>query len=352
MDIRGILSDKKFLNVAKEISFDELLTEPLNKDPSNTIIGYINQFSLYKKFKLIFKRYLIDFLNLFLKEKKIYQKSRSVEEVKLKYEKIAGSYIDEFYDHEKSEDGTLKKKNFVGFNHHENKIYLIKGGSPLDPTINIVSKFCNHHNLKSLIEVGAGELTTLYPVIKKIKNLNFISALELSPNRLKHGNLFLKEKGIHIDHLIACDASNIPYENNSFDISFTQYCIEQVPQLAKKIIDEMIRISSKYVIIIEPSFQFSNKITKNRILYKGFPMLKDNHFKNLNAKIIYRDGLPFTRYALYSEITILEKITKNEGKPILRHPTNYKKIELNNEFMIYGENKIKINDGIIDFSKI
>ena len=106
MDIRGILSDKKFLNVAKEISFDELLTEPLNKDPSNTIIGYINQFSLYKKFKLIFKRYLIDFLNLFLKEKKIYQKSRSVEEVKLKYEKIAGSYIEEFYDHEKSEDGT------------------------------------------------------------------------------------------------------------------------------------------------------------------------------------------------------------------------------------------------------
>ena len=352
MDFKKILLDKDSLNDMKEISFDELLTEPLNKDPSNTDIEYIYKFSLYKKFKLIVKRYLIDFLNIFLKEKKIYQKNRSVEEVKSKYEKIAGSYIDEFYNHEKSEDGTLKKRDYVGFNHHENKIYLIKGGRSIDPSINIVSKFCNHHNLKSLIEVGAGELTTLYPVIKKVNNLDFISALELSPNRLKHGNSFLKEKGIQIDHLIACDASNIPYEDNSFDISFTQYCIEQVPQLAKKIIDEMIRISSKYVIIIEPSYQFSNKITKNRILHKGFPMLKENHFKNLNAKIIYRDGLPFTRYALYGEITILEKITKNEGKPILRHPTNYQKIELDNEFMIYGENKIKIKDGIIDFSKV
>ena len=61
--------------------------------------------------------------------------------------------------------------------------------------------------------------------------------------------------------LIACDASNIPYEDNSFDISFTHYCIEQVPHLAKKIIDEMIRISSKYILIVEPSYQFSNKIT-------------------------------------------------------------------------------------------
>ena len=335
MDIKKTILDKKFLGEIREINFSELLKEPLNKDPLAAEIEYIHQFSLYRLFKLRVKRYLINFLNLFLKEKKVYNKSRSIKEVKEKYEKIAGSYIDNTYDYEKREQGNFEKKDFVAFNHHEKKIYLIKGGRAINPSINLVSKFCNYHNLESIIEVGAGELTTLYPIIKRVNNLNFISALELSPNRLKHGNAFLKKKNIRIDHLIACDASNIPYENNSFDISYTQYCIEQVPHLAKKIIDEMIRISSKYVVIVEPSYQFSNKITRNRILHKGFPMLNDHHFKNLDAKIIYRDGLPFTRYALYAEVTILEKINKCDAKPILRYPAGFKK-----------------NDNIIDFSNI
>tara|TARA_B100000902_G_C27253583_1_gene886607 strand:+ start:412 stop:1419 length:1008 start_codon:yes stop_codon:yes gene_type:complete len=335
MDIKKTVLDNKNLGEIREISFDELLKEPLNKDPLAAEIEYIHQFSLYKLFKLRVKRHLINFLNLFLKEKKVYNKMRSVKEVKEKYEKIAGTYIDDTYDYEKREQGTLEKKDFVAFNHFDKKIYLIKGSRGINPTINLVSKFCNYHNLESLIEIGAGELTTLYPIIKRVNNLKFISALELSPNRLKHGNAFLKEKNIQIDHLVACDASNIPYEDNSFDISYTQYCIEQVPHLAKRIINEMIRISSKYVITVEPSYQFSNKITRNRILHKGFPMLNEHHFKNLNAKIIYRDGLPFTRYALYGEVTILEKVNKCDGKPILRYPTGFKK-----------------DDEIIDFSNI
>ncbi|ETA70338.1 class I SAM-dependent methyltransferase [Candidatus Pelagibacter ubique] len=334
MDIKKTLLDKKFLGETSEISFDKLLKEPVK----NSLISHIkniHQFSLYKLFKLIVKRYLVDFLNLFIKEKKVYNENRSVREVKAKYEKISGLYIDKFNDEEKMEEGILKKKDFLAFNNHENKIYLIKGGRAIKPITNIVSRFCNHHNLKSLIEVGAGELTTLYPIIKKINNLKFISALDLSPNRLKHGKAFLKKKNIQIDHLIACDASNIPYEDNSFDISFTHYCIEQVPHLAKKIIDEMIRISSKYILIVEPSYQFSNNITRRNILNKGFPKLNDSHFKSSKAKVIYRDGLPFTRYSNYAEITVLEKINKCDGKPILRYSPSFKK-----------------NDEIIDFSNI
>ncbi|WP_072091029.1 class I SAM-dependent methyltransferase [Candidatus Pelagibacter communis] len=334
MDIKKTLLDRKFLGETSEISFDKILKEPV-KNSLTSHIKNIHQFSLYKLFKLIVKRYLVDFLNLFIKEKKVYNENRSVREVKAKYEKISGLYIDKFYDEEKMEEGILKKKDFLAFNNHENKIYLIKGGRAIKPITNIVSRFCNHHNLKSLIEVGAGELTTLYPIIKKINNLKFISALDLSPNRLKHGKAFLEKKNIQIDHLIACDASNIPYEDNSFDISFTHYCIEQVPHLAKKIINEMIRISSKYILIVEPSYQFSNNITRRNILNKGFPKLNDSHFKSSKAKVIYRDGLPFTRYSNYAEITVLEKITKCDGKPILRYSPSFKK-----------------NDEIIDFSNI
>ncbi len=337
MDIKKILLEKNFIKEIKELSFEETL-----QIPSNEEIRYLNNISLYRVFKLFIKRYLVNFINFFLNKKINYDKERSVENVKAKYEQIAGSYIEYFYNEEKKID------NFTAYNHFEKKIYSIKGERSIDPPINVISKFCNHHNIKSLIEIGAGELTTLYPIIKKTDNINFISALDLSPNRLRSGNEFLNKNGHSINHLIACDASNIPYKDNSFDLVFTQYCIEQVPLLAKKIIDEMIRISSKYIIIIEPTYEFSNRITRNRILLKGFPILKKSHFKNKSSKIIYRDGLPFTRFELYAELTILEKNNKFDGKPVLCHPLNKQKIELNNEFITYGKDKIKIKEGIID----
>ncbi len=73
MDIKKTVLDNKNLGEIREISFDELLKEPLNKDPLAAEIEYIHQFSLYKLFKLRVKRHLINFLNLFLKEKKSLQ---------------------------------------------------------------------------------------------------------------------------------------------------------------------------------------------------------------------------------------------------------------------------------------
>ncbi len=346
MDIKKILFHTYSEQNIKEISLDEILQNPsIGGSSGNEEVRYLSQISFYRLFKLKIKRYLVNFINIFLKKKINYNKERSVENVKTKYEKIAGSYIDLFYNDKKN-----GIDNYLGYNHFEKKIYLIKEGRSIDAPVNIISEFCDHFKINSLIEIGAGELTTLYPIIKKNNKFNFVSALDLSPSRLKSGNQFLNKNNIKINHLIACDASNIPYKDNSFDLVYTQFCIEQVPLLAKKIIDEMIRISSKYIIIIEPSYEFSNEISRNRILLKGFPILKNKHFQNPNSKILFRDGLPFTRFELYAEMTILEKINKCDGTPILCHPINKKKIELDKEYAIYNENKIEINEGVIDLS--
>ena len=349
MLFKKLSTDKKQYQIIKEIDFEELLNLPL---ASSEEVKYLNQFSFIRTIKLIIKRFLIDKINLFLKKKINYNSQREIENVKAKYDKISGDYIDLFYNDDKNKriDSAVIKSSTV-FNHFENKIY-IRGGKSVDPTINIVSQFCNNYDLKSLLEVGAGELTTLFPIVKKTNSLKFVSALDLSLNRLKHGKEFLKKQGMNINQYVACDASNIPYKDNSFDIIFTQECIEQVPLLAKKIIDEMIRVSSKYVVIIEPSYEFSNKITRNRILHKGFPILEKKHYENKKSKIIYRDGLPFTRYELYEELVILEKINKIDGDPVLLHPITKEKIEITEEFAIFGDNKVKLKDGIFDLSDL
>jgi ubiquinone/menaquinone biosynthesis C-methylase UbiE len=326
MDFKEITSSKKFFRSMRELSFEEAKQIEDNHFIDDRFINLC---------KLVLKRYLIDFINLFLKKKKEYDINRSIENVKSKYDNISGSYI-EFH-------GDNEDNKFTGYNHYDKKPYLIDGGSLSSPA-NIISQLYNHYDLKSIIEIGAGELTTLFPVLQKIKKVDFVAGLDLSFKRLQKGKNFLDNNKKKINQLVACDASNLPYKDNSFDLVFTHYCIEQVPLLAKQIISEMIRISSKYVIVIEPSYEFSNKITKARILNKGFPILKKSHFKNTKSKIIYRDGLPFTRYALYGEVTIIEKIDKISGKPKLCHPITKKNIELNNDI------RIKVKDGIIDLS--
>jgi len=80
----------------------------------------------------------------------------------------------------------------------------------------------------------------------------------------------------------------------------------------------MIRVSSKYVIFIEPSYEFSNSYTRNKILVKGYPIFKSKMFKNKKSKIIYRDGMPYSRFVNYAELVILEKKEKLQGNPILK----------------------------------
>tara|TARA_A100001011_G_scaffold389035_1_gene469789 strand:- start:74 stop:1087 length:1014 start_codon:yes stop_codon:yes gene_type:complete len=335
MDIQKISTDQSLFNVSKELHFNEI------KDLMDT--HHVSKFNL---FKFTVKRLLIDLFNFFSNKKKEYNSNRAIENVKSKYDKISGSYIEYYY----GEEGD-KTNDFVAYNHFEKKIYLVNGNCMSTPA-NIISKLCNYYNLKSILEVGAGELTTLLPVVKKSKNINFISGLDLSLNRLKKGKELFNKNNQEINQLIVCDASKLPYQDYSFDICYTHYCIEQVPMLAKKIIDEMIRVSSKYIVIIEPSYEYSNKITKNRILEKGFPILKKKHFKNINANILYRDGLPFTRYALYGEITVLEKVKKLDGIPSLCHPISKHKMEIAENFLKYKNNEINIKDGIINLSNL
>ena len=67
---------------------------------------------------------------------------------------------------------------------------------------------------------------------------------------------------------------------------------------------------------------------------------------------MYRDGLPFTRYALYGEITVLEKVKKLEGIPSLCHPISKHKMEIRENFLKYENNEINIKDGIINLSNL
>jgi SAM-dependent methyltransferase len=296
MNIKELINNKNIFKDIKEIDINEAQK-----------IDDLYQINLFDKSKLLIKRFLLNIINFLFNKKINYSNSRDLDAVKRKYDQISGSYIYEF---------EKEISSYLAYNHFEKKIYFIKSRQ-IDHPSNFILNFCNEHSLNSIFEVGAGELTTLFPIVKN-RSFKFTSALDLSEERLKKGLIFFKKNNLKIDNLISGNATKLPYEDNSFDLVYSHYCLEQVPLLSQEIINEMIRVSSKYVIFIEPSYEFSNSYTRNKILVKGYPIFKSKMFKNKKSKIIYRDGMPYSRFVNYAELVILEKKEKLQGNPILK----------------------------------
>tara|TARA_Y100000591_G_C21815755_1_gene690637 strand:- start:15 stop:1025 length:1011 start_codon:yes stop_codon:yes gene_type:complete len=295
------------------------------------------ELSFLRKIKILIKRLILRFLYKVGFKKLVYNKARSTSNVKKKYDNISGSYIKKFEDKKKTDKGYLAYDN-------RDRSYLLIKKKPIDHPSYVLGEFYKKFDCKSVIEVGAGELTTFYNFINKINNkskLGTTAALDLSTKRLLKGKEFLKKKKIDIDFLISSNATNIPLPDNSFDLVFSHNCIEQAPMIAQNIIDEMVRISSNIIIFIEPSFEFGNQWSRNKILGKGYPIFLKRSFKNKYTDLIYRNGLPFTRCENFSEIVILKKKNNKKNKINLYNKNLEEYIdEKNSKYMPYK----KINE--------
>ena len=175
-----------------------------------------------------------------------------------------------------------------------------------------LSKIIIETNSKKILEVGSGEFTQFYLVNKKLINRNYeiskCGGLDLSFKRLHEGKIFLDQNNINVDFILQADASNIPISDNSFDLIYTCHCLEQVPYLFQKSVQEMVRVSSKFVILIEPSYELSNKTTKKRIYKKNYVKITDKILSKIKGvSNILRKQLPIRDYSNGAELVIIEK---------------------------------------------
>tara|TARA_Y100001970_G_C14248059_1_gene869703 strand:+ start:738 stop:1787 length:1050 start_codon:yes stop_codon:yes gene_type:complete len=308
--------DKK--NIIKELNSEEI-----------NIIKEKHKLSLFFRFKRKVK-FCLNFVKnlIFLSKNQPFIKSRTLDNVKKKYDNISGKYIEKYLD---------KKSSFIAEIDEDKKVVELKGTYERyysDFLLNLTKKI----KFNSILEVGAGELTLIAELLNKLKKKeNFKkAALDISYHRLNKGQNFLKKKKINLHHIIKGDAANQPFADNSFDIVYTSHCLEQVPHLFNKIVNECVRVSKKYVIFIEPSYEFGSDVTKNHIYKKGYPIIKKKLFSERNYKIIYRNSSPVKSYTNGTEIIILKKNRdkKTITKSLFICPSCRRSLKINNHNLI------------------
>ena len=261
-----------------------------------------NFFLLKRRLKII----AINILNKIFKKKIYLNNARSIENVKKKYDKISGSYIYSIKN-ENNFYAELKDGSVVKCNGNIHQYYA-----------DIISKIIKQTKSKSFLENGARELTQFKMICVLLKKNNYkinkTGGLDISFRRLLVGKNYLKKNNNKIDYIVQGNAAELPFADNSFDLIYTVHCLEQVPDLFEQSVNEMLRVAKNYVVLVEPSFELSNKITSNYIVYKGYVQINKKLLSNIKYKYFKRIKLPFKQYLNGAELIIYKKKSKKNKR--------------------------------------
>lgn len=143
----------------------------------------------------------------------------------------------------------------------------------------------------SILEVGAGELTTLAPLVQRIADPTLkVHAAELCWSRCRIGRNFADELGIQPRTLVSANMTELPYASNSVDYVFTNGALEELGGFEREAIGELYRVARRAVLILEASYELGNPAQRRKLRYRRWNVGIIKAVKTL--------GLPMSRHEL------------------------------------------------------
>lgn len=140
---------------------------------------------------------------------------------------------------------------------------------------------------KSLLDVGAGELTTTsmlasHPAI----NVRQIYAFDISWSRLYEGlefwNKLLARRSVKLVPFVA-DAGKVPLATNSIDVVMSNHALEPNGGNLKLILRELFRVCRDTLVLFEPSYELNSDEGRERMDRLGY-------VKGIEAAVSELDG--------------------------------------------------------------
>lgn len=136
-----------------------------------------------------------------------------------------------------------------------------------------ISKVINRLNIKhdSVLEAGVGEATTLGNLIPKLKvKPNKIFGFDLAWSRVRYAIKYMKKNNTQDLFLFMGDLFNIPLADDSIDIVYTSHSIEPNIGREKEALLELMRVTKKYLILLEPAYEFADIEGRRRMEGHGY----------------------------------------------------------------------------------
>lgn len=131
----------------------------------------------------------------------------------------------------------------------------------------LFAKIFSELGVSEVMDCGIGEATSWLRQGKDAVGL--IRGFDVSLSRLSYAEANLASLGGRRE-LFSADLYNIPVANNSAGCVVTMHAIEPNGGMEEHIIDELVRISGRYLVIMEPDFTRATDAQKQRMQKLGY----------------------------------------------------------------------------------
>lgn len=169
-----------------------------------------------------------------------------------------------------------------------------------------ICKELDEIDFNSILEVGIGEATTLCDIVKTLqKKSKKIYGIEISLSRLLYAKKFVKESDIKIE-LSVGDMFNLPYSDSSIDIVMTNSCIEPNTNKEKEALLELARVANKYVVLVEPSYEFGDELTRSRIKEHGYIRKLKETAEKLQMNVVKYEKFAVSQTNKITELLVIK----------------------------------------------
>jgi ubiquinone/menaquinone biosynthesis C-methylase UbiE len=141
----------------------------------------------------------------------------------------------------------------------------------------ILKEFADH--AESILDAGAGELTTTAHLINKLAFKGEVYAFDISWSRLKMGSRYyaMSNNIDQINYFVA-DMKNIPLSDNSIDLVYTNHALEPNHGSEEELLSELNRVARKKIVLFEPYYEGVSDVIRKR-------MDQHNYIRNLEHVI-------------------------------------------------------------------
>ena len=256
--------------------------------------------------------------------------------VEKQYDDISGFYIqDNYYNN---------RERFSVVNGQVKKISTIDNMKFIREEIR---QILSEYKFNNILEIGAGELTTLEDIFKFKNSEIDCYGIDLSLNRLAHGVDEFKKRHSKIPRIAKANATKLPFADNSFDLVITRHTLEQMPKIFKSSIDEIIRVCKKHIVFFEPSFELGSLTQKIKMLnsdyVRGIPKyLSTKTFLTVNEPYLMKNSANPLNHTACIKIQIKEnRIINSNNKDIpFVCPYSKEKLQVHRDFLYAESSKV------------
>lgn len=148
---------------------------------------------------------------------------------------------------------------------------------------------------RTIFEPGVGEATTLVPLLNKLNRNICAGGGDISWSRVKVAQGFsenyLKQGK---NRIVMADMFALPLADSSVDVVYTSHAMEPNGGHEVELLKELYRVTSEYLILLEPAYEFASMEAKAHMEKNGYVRNLYQAAKSLDLDVIV--------WELYSEI--------------------------------------------------